>query len=255
MENQIQIFSNQQFGEIRAVNFEGETWFVAADVCKALDLKDTSKTTERLDEDELIRIKIGSGGQLREMIAVNEAGLYSLILSSHKVEAKLFKRWITHEVLPTIRQTGNYSSNKKPKTPAELFLESAKILAEHEKQLLTIQKNQTQQKEQLKEIEEKTDKLQKMVAPSNFLRPVEKRFMRTRSEVFSLRKILNLNYADIWNGIEKHLNSKFKIDLQQELAKVKESYRQYYYNQCRERGGQDIFRKMLSVLLKLKKFL
>lgn len=110
-------------------------------------MRDTSKTTERLDEDELIRIKIGSGGQLREMIAVNEAGLYSLILSSRKVEAKLFKRWITHEVLPAIRQTGGYSSNKKPKTPTELFLESAKILAEHEKQLLTIRKNQTQQKE------------------------------------------------------------------------------------------------------------
>lgn len=77
----------------------------------------------------------------------------------------------------------------------------------------------------MKEIEEKTDKLQKMVAPSNFLRPVEKRFMKTRSEVFSLRKILNLNYADIWNGIERHLNSKFKIDLQQELEKVKESYK------------------------------
>lgn len=107
--NELQIFESSQFGTIRAIEQNGEPWFVAADVCRALELEDTGRATSRLDEDELTRIKIVSGGQNREVIAVNEPGLYSLVLGSRKPEAKAFKRWITHEVLPAIRRTGSYS--------------------------------------------------------------------------------------------------------------------------------------------------
>lgn len=100
---ELQIFNHQDFGQIRVVEQDGEPWFVAADVCRALELDDTGRATARLDEDELTRIKIVSGGQNREMLAVNEPGLYSLVLGSRKPEAKAFKRWITHEVLPSIR--------------------------------------------------------------------------------------------------------------------------------------------------------
>lgn len=105
----LQIFEHQDFGQIRVVEQDGEPWFVAADVCRALDLSDTSKSLERLDEDEKGTSLIRTLGGEQQMSIVNEPGLYSLVLGSRKPEAKAFKRWITHEVLPSIRQTGGYS--------------------------------------------------------------------------------------------------------------------------------------------------
>ena len=114
---ELQIFRNEQFGEIRTTVQNGEPWFVAADVCKALDIENNRKATNRLDDDEKSDVTLSDGSQMRHMTAVNEAGLYSLVLGSRKPEAKAFKRWITHEVLPTIRRTGGYVNS------AEAFIE------------------------------------------------------------------------------------------------------------------------------------
>lgn len=119
--NEMIIFENEQFGAVRVIEQDGEPWFVAADVCRALELEDTGRATSRLDEDELTRIKIVSGGQNREVIAVNEPGLYSLVLGSRKPEAKVFKRWITHDVIPAIRKTGGYIHGADSMTPDELM--------------------------------------------------------------------------------------------------------------------------------------
>lgn len=110
--NEVQIFKNDQFGEVRTLEFNNEPWFIAGDVCKSLDISDVGRATSRLDEDELTRIKIVSGGQLREVIAVNEPGLYGLVLGSRKKEALAFKRWVKHDVLPAIRKTGFYNLPK-----------------------------------------------------------------------------------------------------------------------------------------------
>lgn len=118
MENGLQVFTNEQFGQVRTINRNGEPWFVVADVCKALELSDTSKAAERLDADELTRIKFVSGGQEREMFFANEPGLYSLVLGSRKPEAKAFKRWITHEVIPEIRRHGMYAT---PETAEQIL--------------------------------------------------------------------------------------------------------------------------------------
>lgn len=104
--NELQIFEHQDFGQIRAVEQDGEPWFVAADVCRALELANTSDSLNRLDEDEKYRFNLGLPGG--DTWCVNEPGLYSLVLGSRKPEAKAFKRWITHEVLPSIRKTGVY---------------------------------------------------------------------------------------------------------------------------------------------------
>ena len=88
----------------------GQPWFVAADVCAALDLPETHKAIARLDDDEKGRNSIPTPGGQQEMSVVNESGLYNLVLGSRKPEAKRFKRWITHEVLPSIRKTGAYAS-------------------------------------------------------------------------------------------------------------------------------------------------
>ena len=92
------------------LNAAGQPWFVAADVCAALDLPETHKAIARLDDDEKGRNSIPTPGGLQEMSVVNESGLYNLVLGSRKPEAKRFKRWITHEVLPSIRKTGAYAS-------------------------------------------------------------------------------------------------------------------------------------------------
>lgn len=112
MSNKLTIFNNPEFGEIRTLMINDEPWFVAVDVCKALDIDDTSKAVARLDEDEGTRIEIPHPQNKDKTLtvnAINEAGLYTLVLGSRKPEAKSFKRWITHEVIPSIRKTGSYS--------------------------------------------------------------------------------------------------------------------------------------------------
>ena len=108
--NNLQIFNNDQFGQIRTTVKDGAPLFVAADVCRALEIGNPSQAITRLDSDETTLIS-NEGG--REINAVTESGLYALVLGSRKPEAKAFKRWITHDVLPTIRQTGGYVSDEQ----------------------------------------------------------------------------------------------------------------------------------------------
>ena len=111
--NNLQIFNNDQFGQIRTTVKDGAPLFVAADVCRALEISNSRMATERLDDDEKGVISTDTPGGTQKMTAVTESGLYALVLGSRKPEAKAFKRWITHEVLPTIRQTGGYVSNEQ----------------------------------------------------------------------------------------------------------------------------------------------
>ena len=94
---------------VRTVIKDGQAWFVAKDVCDILDIGDPSKAVDRLDDDETgtTSIRTTPGGP-RELLTVNELGLYSLIFTSRKPEAKRFRKWVTSEVLPAIRQTGRY---------------------------------------------------------------------------------------------------------------------------------------------------
>ena len=112
--NELQIFNNEDFGEIRTVTIDNDPWFVASDICKALDLSNPTMAMDRLDDDEKSKLNLGLPGGSTN--CVNEYGLYSLVLASRKKEAKNFKRWITHEVLPSIRKTGSYG---KPLTTME----------------------------------------------------------------------------------------------------------------------------------------
>lgn len=96
--------------EVRTVIKNGEPWFVAKDICDALEYSNHNETLKRLDDDEKGVNLIDTLGGNQEMIMVNEFGLYSLILGSKKQEAKQFKRWVTHEVLPSIRKTGKYET-------------------------------------------------------------------------------------------------------------------------------------------------
>ena len=107
--SEIMTFEKAEFGSVRVKEIDGEPWFVVKDVCGALGLENTTKAMSRLDRDEFTSSKVtDSSGREQESYLVNEPGLYSLVLSSRKPEAKAFKRWVTHEVLPTIHKTGGY---------------------------------------------------------------------------------------------------------------------------------------------------
>lgn len=141
MTNQLQIFKNEQFGEIRAIEKEGQSWFVAKDICKVLELTNTTIALQRLDEDEVTKLNLG--GLAGETNFVNEYGLYSLILGSRKREAKEFKRWVTHEVLPSIRKHGGYIANQDKLTPEQLMAKAlivAQSVIEEKDKLIEEQK-------------------------------------------------------------------------------------------------------------------
>lgn len=117
--NDIQVFKNDRFGTIRALRGDdGEPMFVAKDVCAALEIKNSRDALARLDDDEKGVVLTDTPGGEQQMQAVNEAGLYVLVLSSRKPEAKAFKRWVTHEVLPAIRRDGGYMV-ARDETPEE----------------------------------------------------------------------------------------------------------------------------------------
>lgn len=106
MNNDIQIFNSEEFGDIRTVTVNNEPMFWLLDVCKALDIKNTTDVAKRLDADEVTRLNLG--GKSGETNFVNESGLYAVILRSDKPNARKFRKWVTADVLPTIRKTGGY---------------------------------------------------------------------------------------------------------------------------------------------------
>lgn len=128
---QLKIFENEEFGQVRTINIDGEPWFVGKDVAKILGYKDTSDAMRRHvdDEDKLTRCFTDSG-QKRELYIINESGLYSVILSSKLPSAKCFKRWVTSEVLPVIRKTGSYEMDD--------YSPEMKAILMHDKKLVKI---------------------------------------------------------------------------------------------------------------------
>lgn len=146
--NELQIFNNKEFGEIRAIEKNGEPWFVAKDICEALDITNTTDAMKRLDDDEVTRFNLG--GLVGEVNIINEYGLYSLVLGSRKLEAKKFKRWITHEVIPSIRKYGSYSL-EVPRT----FTEALKLAAKQAEEIEALQLESAQSRQIISELQPK----------------------------------------------------------------------------------------------------
>ena len=108
----IQVFNNTEFGEIRSMTINGEPWFVGKDIAAALGYKESAKAIREHidDEDKGVSVLDTPGGKQKTVI-INESGMYSLILSSKLEGAKRFKRWVTSEILPSIRKTGAYATD------------------------------------------------------------------------------------------------------------------------------------------------
>ena len=111
----MQVFTyNEKDVQLRTKVIDGNPWFVAKDLCEILELDDVRRAVEPLDDDEKLTGEILQSGQMRSMWFVNESGMYTLVIRSRKAEAKAFRKWVTAEVLPTIRKTGRYEL-RKPK--------------------------------------------------------------------------------------------------------------------------------------------
>lgn len=110
---ELQIFSNSEFGEIRTITKDDEPMFCLIDICKALEMSNPTMVAQRLDDDERTKLDLGRQGETN---FITESGLYAVILRSDKPNAKKFRKWVTAEVLPSIRKTGSYS---KPLTTSE----------------------------------------------------------------------------------------------------------------------------------------
>jgi prophage antirepressor-like protein len=106
--NKIQLIKHPEFLEVRTIEDKGEILFCAKGVCEALELVKIESSLRKLDDDEKLMLKLSASGQNREMWFVTESGLYTLVIRSNKPEAKKFRRWVTHDVLPSIRRLGYY---------------------------------------------------------------------------------------------------------------------------------------------------
>mgnify|MGYP004639582407 CR=1 FL=1 len=141
---EIKIFKNPQFGAIRTMEKDGEPWFVGKDVAEVLGYSDTNQAIRKhVDEEDRLTRSFNGSGQNRGMIIINESGLYSLILSSKLPTAKAFKRWVTSEVLPSIRKTGGYIEGQEHMSDADLMA----------KALLVAQRQIEQRDKRIKEMQ------------------------------------------------------------------------------------------------------
>ena len=156
----LQIFNSPEFGAIRTIEKDGEPWFVGKDVAVVLGYGDTDQALRKHidDEDKLTRRFDGSG-QNRQMTIINESGLYSLVLSSKLPTAKKFKRWVTSEVIPSIRKTGSYS------VPCDLSrlspeMQMLKLLTD---KAIENELAQQEQARQLHQVEQKVENIRELV--------------------------------------------------------------------------------------------
>lgn len=141
--NELQIFNSEEFGEIRTVNINDETWFIGKDVAEALGYSNTRKALADHvdDEDKLDGVTIrDSIGREQTPVFINESGLYALIFGSKLDSAKRFKHWVTSEVLPTIRKTGGY---QKPLTQQEMMRIQLGMIDDHERRIENLENNMT----------------------------------------------------------------------------------------------------------------
>lgn len=144
--NEIKLFTNKEFGEIRTMNIDEEPWFVGKDVTEALGYSNASKavSTHVGEEDRILKVLEAdsqNGNVVKTQTAlINESGLYALIFGSKLESAKRFKHWVTSEVLPAIRKTGSY---QKPMSPVEMMRIQLGMIDDHEGRITDLEQNMT----------------------------------------------------------------------------------------------------------------
>lgn len=209
----LEIFKNEEFGEIRTVMKDGEPMFCLVDICKALEISNPSKVAQRLDDDERTKFELGRAGETN---FITESGLYAVILRSDKPNARKFRKWITSEVLPSIRKTGAYG---KPMTTAQKI----QLLAQGNDEL----------NERLDNVETKIYTLENDMPLygceiEDIQRHVKRRVVDIlggkQSESYHDPSIRNKAFSDIWNQLKREFGcvSTYKSIKRRYIADVHE---------------------------------
>lgn len=202
--NALEIFKNDEFGEIRTIIVENEPYFVGKDVAVALQYSDTSDAIKRhVDEEDKLTRRFTDSGQSRNMYIINESGLYSLILSSKLPNAKKFKRWVTSEVLPSIRKNGGYIANQENLSSEEI-LARAVLVAQN-----VIKEKDRVISEQKKEIEYKEDVIVGLVEDIDLT--------TKRQRITQIVHKSGSNYSDRYAMMYKEFEMKYHMDLSRRL--------------------------------------
>lgn len=165
MENQLQTFTNEKFGDVRMLIIDGEPWFVGKDVAEILSYKNTADALyKHVDEEDKGVAKCDTLGGTQNMTIINESGLYSLILRSRLPEAKAFKRWVTSEILPSIRKHGGYFAGQENMNEIDLLskavLVANNMIEEKQKMIDT-------QKQRISELEPSAAYCEKVLSTEN----------------------------------------------------------------------------------------
>lgn len=194
----LKIFENNEFGQIRTVIDENnEPWFVAIDICNALELTNPTVAVSRLDDDEKAKFNLGLSGGATNV--VNEYGLYNLILASRKKEAKQFKRWITHEVIPDIRKDGGYMLVNRYDSEEEIMAKAVLIAKKSIERL----KLENKQKDQIiGELKPKADYVDKILQNKSLIKvsAIAKDYGMSAQELNKLLHKMRIQYkqGDQW---------------------------------------------------------
>ena len=198
--NELQVFNNDEFGSIRTVTIENEPWFVGKDVAEVLGYQNGSRDINRhVDDEDKLTHQISAAGQNRNMTLINESGLYSLILSSKLPNAKKFKRWVTSEVLPSIRKTGSYG---KPMSQLEIAQYSINLLIEQERKMKALE---AQQGEQVKRRDIIDSRLE--VLNGVHIEGTGRDRLNAMIRAYVVKK--GISYAEGWKNFKKAYNHAF----------------------------------------------
>lgn len=214
--NELKVF-NYQDNEVRTVGINGEPWFVLKDVCNVLGLGSAHKVADRLDEDERNQIPLtDSLGREQETTIVNESGLYNVLLRSDKPEAKPLRKWVTSEVLPSIRKTGSYA--QKPLSPVEMFAMQAQINLEQERRLAAVENRQG---ELTLQVQHNSDAMDKVTAAYTAPLASGETWQESANRtVNSIVEQYGLNHQNFRRDIYAELEFTAGVDLQQRVTRL-----------------------------------
>lgn len=162
MNNQVTIFNNPQFGEIRTAGTADNPLFCLADVCNALGLS-AKGVNQRLNKEVISNYPLETAGGIQQALFVNEDGLYDVILDSRKPEAKMFRKWVTSDVLPTIRKTGGYIATTTEMSDAEILAKAVLVaqttIANRETRIKQLESENAEQKTLIQQMQKGNDYL------------------------------------------------------------------------------------------------
>lgn len=214
--NKLQVFCYQG-NEVRTVEVNGEPWFVLKDVCAVLGLSTPARVAERLDPDEVSQTHLtDSLGREQETTIVNESGLYHVLLRSDKPEAKPLRKWVTSEVLPSIRKTGSY--NQKHLSPVEMFAMQAQINLEQERRLAAVENRQD---ELILQVQHNSDTMDKVTAAYTAPLASGETWQESANRtVNSLVEQYGLNHQNFRRDIYAELEFTAGVDLQQRVTRL-----------------------------------